>query len=293
MKLGLSSYSFRPLMVSGEMQIEHLFDWLKENGADHLELATLSVAPVNGDMEYELGSDAPMLERIRAASARTGVAVSGICIPASFIDPTTRQAQIGRAERYVELCASLGVGFLRLDVVPWSLRHDTAAFERHFPEIVAACQQIAAHAERHGVIASVEDHGFFMNSSERIKRLLHAVNSPNFKMTLDVGNFLCVDEDTLTGTRASLPHASFVHLKDFYVRRTSPGPGWLETTGKQYIRGSVFGFGDLPTRLILEAVVASGYDGFVSLEYEGNEPTLFGCQTGLENIRRMLGEIKG
>jgi sugar phosphate isomerase/epimerase len=45
--------------------------------------------------------------------------------------------------------------------------------------------------------------------------------------------------------------------------------------------------------MILEAVVASGYDGFVSLEYEGNEPTLFGCETGLANIRRMLGEIRG
>lgn len=41
--------------------------------------------------------------------------------------------------------------------------------------------------ERLGVTASIEDHGFFMNSSERVKRLLQAVDSPNFKMTLDVG----------------------------------------------------------------------------------------------------------
>jgi L-ribulose-5-phosphate 3-epimerase len=39
-------------------------------------------------------------------------------------------------------------------------------------------------------------------------------------------------------------------------------------------------------------VLQSGYDGFASLEFEGNEPILFGCQTGLDNLRRILGEIK-
>lgn len=296
MKLGLSSYSFRPLMDNGAMGIEDVFDWLAAHGAEHLEIATLSVAPPGGDMDYELGADSDTLARIRAASGKTGIPVSGLCIPASFIapDPAARQAQIARAKRYVELCSDMEVEFLRHDVVPWSLRAaDTAAFEREFPGIVDACGQIAAHGQRHGVTTSVEDHGFFMNSSERVKRLLHAVDLPNFRMTLDVGNFLCVDEDALTGTRASLPHASFVHLKDFYVRRTNPGPGWLETDGGQYIRGAVFGYGDLPTAMILKAIVASRYDGFVSLEYEGNEPTLFGCQTGLETIRRMLAESAG
>jgi L-ribulose-5-phosphate 3-epimerase len=117
------------------------------------------------------------------------------------------------------------------------------------------------------------------------------VGLPNFKFTVDVGNFLCVDEDAVVATKASLADASFVHLKDFYVRRALPGPGWLETLGGQFIRGSVFGYGDLQTKMILQAVVDSGYDGFVSLEYEGNEPTLFGCETGLNNIRRMLAEI--
>jgi sugar phosphate isomerase/epimerase len=216
-------------------------------------------------------------------------------MPANFIDGSAadRAAQIELVKRYVEVCDRLGARFLRHDVVPWALRADTAMFEREFAVLTDACQQIASHAARYGVTTSVEDHGFFMNSSERIKRLIHAVNLPNFKMTLDVGNFLCVDEDALTATRACLPHVSFLHLKDFYVRRTSPGPGWLETLGGQYIRGSVFGFGDVETRMILQSVVASGYDGFVSLEYEGGEPTLFGCETGLANIRRMLAEIRG
>ena len=291
MKLGLSSYSFRPLLTNGSLQIGSMFDWLSANGAEHLEIATFSFSQPGNEAAYDLVTDTETLAQIQAASTRTGIPISGICMGAkfAFVDDAERRAQIDQVKRQVELCNRLEVGFLRHDVVLWSHRlTDTAAFESVFPAIVDACHEIATFAATQGVTTSVEDHGFFMNGSDRIKRLLHAVNQPNFRFTVDVGNFLCVDEDALVATRASLADASFVHLKDFYVRRTSPGPGWLETLGGRFIRGSVFGFGDLETEKIVQAVVASGYDGFVSLEYEGNEPVMFGCETGLGNIRRML-----
>ena len=295
MKLGLSSYSFLPLMRNGSMQIEDVFSWVRDHGGEHVELATFSVAPEGTDIHYRLGDDSESLDRLQTASRDTGIPLSGICIPANFIGQgeAERRAQIERAKHYVELCDRINVRFLRHDVVQWSHKGDTAAFESEFAGIVDACHQIAEHAQRYGVTSSVEDHGFFMTSSERIKRLIHAVDLPSFRMTLDVGNFLCVDEDPLLATRACLPQASIVHLKDFYIRPTSPGEGWLETAGGRYIRGSVFGFGDVDTRQIVQSIVASGYDGFVSLEYEGGEPTDYGCATGLNNIRRMLGEIAG
>lgn len=295
MKLGLSSYSFRPLLANGTLQIEGMFDWMKANGAEHLEIATFSFSPPGEEADYDLTKDTATLERLTAASARTGIPISGLCLGAkfAFVDAAERRAQIEQVKRHVELCKRLGVGLLRHDVVIWSQRLKQAAeFEGVFAGIVEACQEIADFAAGHGVTTSVEDHGFFMNGSGRIQRLLHAVDRSNFKFTVDVGNFLCVDEDAVVATRASLADASFVHLKDFYVRRSSPGAGWLETLGGQFIRGSVFGFGDLDTKTILSDIVASGYDGFVSLEYEGGEPSLFGCETGLANIRRMLAQIR-
>ena len=141
------------------------------------------------------------------------------------------------------------------------------------------------------MVTSIENHGFLMNSSERCRRLVQAVDSPNFRMTLDVGNFLCVDEDPLVATRNCLDIASFVHVKDFLLRKRYPGPGWLETLGGRHIVGTVFGFGDLETREIVRAILSSGYDGFVSLEFEGNEPTLMGCDTGLANVIRIFDEV--
>lgn len=290
MQLGVSSYSFRPLLADGSLTIEKMFDWLSTRGAAHVELATFSLAPGGVDAGYDLTQDAATIARLKAGAAATGVAISGICLGASVIGED-RDAQVTVVKRHVELAAELGAKFLRHDVVPWALRPDDALHhERVLPAIIAACREIADHAAPLGVTTSIEDHGFFMNGAARVNQLIAAVDRPNFRFTVDVGNFECVDEDGLVATRAALPNASFVHIKDFYKRRTEPGPGWLRTLGGQFIGGAVFGFGDLPTREIVAAIRASGYDGFVSLEYEANEPVLQGIETGLANFRRMWEE---
>lgn len=292
MQIGFSSWNFRPLMAAGEMQIADVMAWIAQAGGEHIELAAHSFAKEPDDLVLDIGAEPELFEQIRAGSKNAGIPVSGICISATFIDPEQRTFQIERAKRYVDTCDRLGVRFLRHDVVPWARRlESTAEFEREFPGIADACGQIATYAAGFGITTSVEDHGFFMNGSERVKRLLHAVSLPNFRMTLDVGNFLCVDEDPVTGTQACIANAAFVHLKDFYVRRTYPGPGWFETYGHQHILGSIFGFGDLDVRALLRLVRGSGYDGFASLEFEGNEPILFACQTGLDNLKRIMREL--
>lgn len=294
MKIGLSSYSFRPMLTDGRMTLETLFDWLKEHGAEHLEIATFSFAQPGTEVGYDLSADEAVLKRLEAAVARTGVPISGFCLGASFLEGDERRAQIDMVKRHVELCARFGAGFLRHDVVPWALRPaDAGEVEAGFSAIVEGCREVAEFGAQHGVVTGVEDHGFFMNGAERLLRLQHAVEHPNFKLTVDVGNFLCVDDNPYVSTRRTLPHAGFVHVKDFYTRRSEPGPGWLHTAGGEFIRGSVFGYGDLDTKALLASVVASGFDGFLSLEYEGAEPTLFGCEVGLSNIRRMLAEIGG
>jgi L-ribulose-5-phosphate 3-epimerase len=290
MQLGVSSYSFKPLLTSGELSIEAMFDWLRMKGARHLEIATFSFAPGGSEAGYDLTTDSVARCKLQSTAAATGVAISGICLGASFIGDD-RDAQVALVKRHVELTAELGAKFLRHDVVPWSLKPaDPLHIERELPKIIDACREVADFAAGLGVTTSVEDHGFFINGSARINQLIAAVDRPNFRFTLDVGNFECVDEDGLVATRAALPHASFVHIKDFYKRRAEPGPGWLTTLGGQFIRGSIFGYGDLPTEAIVREIKASGYDGFISLEYEANEPTLFGIEAGLNAFRRMWGE---
>ena len=295
MKIGFSSYCFRPRMMAGDMSIGEVIRWIGKTGGSHMELASLSLTPPGEDNAWNLHEHADLLAEIEMATKETGVALSGICIPANFLgDSADQQSQIARTKQYVDLCDRLGVRFLRHDVTNWSRKaKDIAEFEACLPQITDASAEIADYAARFGVTTSIENHGFFFNASERVQRLIHEVGRPNFKTTIDVGNFLCVDEDPLIATERNLPVASFVHLKDFYVRKrgNNPGDGWLKTLGGNYLLGSIVGFGDMDTRGILGAIVESGYDGFVSIEFEGNEDCLFACATGFKNITRILAEI--
>lgn len=288
MRFGVSSYSFLPLLRSGEITLEGVFERVAAFGGTHVELATLTIGQMDAMMDYELCDDAATLKRLEAATADSGMALSGLCIPASVIGED-RDAQIARVKRYIDLCGGLGVRFLRTDVVPWSMRPESQRqVESLFPVITDACVELAEHAAGQGVTLSVENHGFLMNGSERCLRLIEAVGSDHFRMTLDIGNFLCVDEDPEVAVQRCLPVTGFLHVKDFLHRKTLPGPGWLETQHGRHIVGTVFGFGDLDTRAIMARVLASGYNGFVSLEFEGNEPTLMGVETGLRNAMAMV-----
>ncbi|MET0436225.1 MAG: hypothetical protein ABW043_01895, partial [Devosia sp.] len=122
MKIGLSSYSFRPMLADGRMTLETLFDWLQEHGAEHLEVATFSFATPGTEAGYDLSRDEDVLKRLEASVARTGVPISGFCLGASFLQGEGRQAQIDMVKRHVELCVRFGAKFLRHDVVTWALR---------------------------------------------------------------------------------------------------------------------------------------------------------------------------
>lgn len=291
MKIGFSSYCFAEKMMSGEMSVAEVLDWVGASGADHMELAVVGLTSQSSELGWNLDDDPDLVDTIAAAVAKSGVELSGMCIPASFLDSDTGdvRGQIERAKHHIDLADKLGVRFFRHDVTKWGHKDEGIAdVEASFPALVEASKEVAQHAAKYGITTSVENHGFFMNASERVRRLVYAVDEPNFKTTIDVGNFLCVDEDPLIAVRRNLPYASFVHFKDFFLRTVNPGDGWLETSGGNYILGSIFGFGDMDTRGIVKEVVDSGYDGYISLEFEGLEDGMLGATRGLANIRSMV-----
>ncbi len=45
-------------------------------------------------------------------------------------------------------------------------------------------------------------------------------------------------------------------------------------------------------RGVLRAIAASGFDGYVSIEFEGIEDCLLGAEMGLANAKRILDEVR-
>jgi sugar phosphate isomerase/epimerase len=208
----------------------------------------------------------------------------------------------------VDVAAQLGVPLMRHDVAwrPRQLGDEAglagvrwapeaiaiARFEEALPRMVAACQEVADYARQLGITTTVENHLFFVQASDRVQRLINLVNRPNFRSTVDIGNFLCVDESPVVGVSKNLPYAKMIHLKDFYVRPSyaNPGEGWFRSAYGTYLRGAVFGQGDMDVREIFRIIKAQNYDGYASIEFEGLEDPEWGTAVSLANAMRLWQE---
>ncbi len=291
MKFGFSSYSFHQRLSRKDMSLFDVIDWVAESEGEHLELAALSDSPDSPIPNIK--SDPDHVQAVKTRAAERGVTLSNLAVGAvlSSPDPGAVAAEVERVKAYVDLAETLGITLMRHDVVAHGAvpGDDTPAFEEALPRIVAASKEIAQYAAEHGVTTSLENHGFFVQSSDRVRRIVLAVDEPNFKTTLDVGNFVCVDEDPAAAVPANLPYASIVHFKDFYIRPADadPGEGWFRSRGGKYLRGAVVGNGDIDLRSVAASIKASGYDGFASIEFEGHEDCLLGCTRGIANAKRL------
>ena len=156
-------------------------------------------------------------------------------------------------------------------------------------------RQAAEYARERGVKTCSENHGYLLQDSARMLELFAAVDHPNYGFLCDMGNFTVVDEDCATAVSALSDHIVHVHAKDMLVRsgmNFDPGRGYNLSRGGNYWRGTIFGHGNVPTFQILSAIRKSGYDGYVSLEFEGMEPVLEGVEIGTQNLQHMI-EVVG
>jgi sugar phosphate isomerase/epimerase len=277
-KLGVSSYCFRTLMASGEMDLIGVLDWVAASPAQHLEIAAM-------DGEYYLENDDVVSDAAKHAD-ELGVPIVNYLVSG---DLRTADAQeIDRLRRQLDVAHRFGAGIFRHDVAPWAWREqDPGQFESTFERVVEGCRAVADHAADLGIVSTIENHGFFMNGSDRLARLVHAVDRPNFRVTLDLGNGLCVGEVPGRTAAALIDVAASVGVKDFHIRR-SAGDGWLKTLAGDYLLGTIAGHGDVDLPGLL-ALVGTKPDLPVSLEFEGLEATPQAIERSLTNILGLVG----
>ena len=82
-------------------------------------------------------------------------------------------------------------------------------------------------------------------------------------------------------------YARHVHAKDF---APAVSDGFL-TRGGRRIRGTVIGEGMIPIAPCLGALLHAGYDGYVTVEYEGSEDALAAIARGKANLEALLKTV--
>ena len=156
-------------------------------------------------------------------------------------------------------------------------------------ELADACRKVTEYAAAKGIRTMTENHGYFSQDSLRVEKLINTVAHDNFGQLVDLGNFMCADEDPVTAVGRCAPYAFYVHAKDFIFKsgqEPEPGEGFFTTRGGNFLRGTIIGHGVVPVVQCLRALKRAGYDGWLSVEFEGMEDCLKGIEIGLKNLKR-------
>lgn len=285
-QIGLSTYSLIRAIRAGELDLLSALSWIRENGGEHAEIA------------YSLLETPALANDLRKKAADLGLPLSSYTIGANFIQPTASalRQEIERVKREVDIGGALGVKRLRHDAASRPIPEcGMAQFMKDLPVVADAVREVCDHASQYGITTSVENHGYFLQKSDRVQLLIASVGRETFRTTLDVGNFLCADEDPVSAVKSNLPFASHIHFKDFLIRKMPAdlGEGFFKTLAGHSLRGTIVGHGDVDTRSAARLIRESGYDGFISVEFEGMEECRAGSRISMATLKTLFGGASG
>lgn len=287
MKISVSSYSFKQYICQGKMTQFDCVAKAKELGFDAIEFIDLDGAP-------DLALQKENARKIRAEAERLGIEINAYTIGGCLFKETQEEmdAEVERLKGQVEVAAELGAKILRHDVCYTLTKTGNGrSFDLMLPDIAANARKVTEYAQTLGIRTCTENHGYIAQDSDRVERLFNAVAHDNYGLLCDMGNFLCVDEDPALAVSRVAPYAIHVHIKDMLYRKAPFSGNYFPSRGGNYLRGTVVGEGDVPVKQCLRILFKAGYEGFVSLEYEGVEDCIDAIGRGLSNTKAILSEI--
>jgi len=215
MKLTVSTYSFNQALRDGRFKsILELPAKAAEMGFEGVEIVTTPEEMLD------------QAKALRKAADDAGVAVSSACVGADFLRLEVPM-QVAQLRKAVDACAILGAPVLRHDSTSGFTPEYPAprSFAAALPRLVEGYRAVTEYAAGLGVRTAVENHGYFCQDSDRVEALINAVGHPNFGALIDIGNFLCVDEDPAHAVSRLAGLAIHAHAKDFLVKKGGRRPG--------------------------------------------------------------------
>lgn len=278
MTIGVSTYSFQKYKAATGCDLFALCDKTKELGFDHIDFA-------------DQPTGVKMAEELRAYCERIGLPIGAYSVGANFLAEDI-DAELARLRGAVDVAEALGVTVMRHDATFSLPRKHLYSYRDAIREMAPRIREIADYAEAKGIRTCSENHGFIFQAPERVEELILAVGHQNYGWLCDIGNFLCADADPVHAVAIAAPYTFHVHVKDFIVKSgILPKPdGFMVTAGGNYLRGTVIGHGDVPIKNCISALKKGGYDGKLTIEFEGLEDNIKALEYGLSFLRRTVAE---
>ncbi len=285
MKIGVSSYSFSKYLSDTKCGYYKICDIAKEIGFDGIEFINLN------NSSYGIEEDEVALAKgIRKHCERIGLEIAAYTVGANLLADDI-DAELERIRRCVDVAEALGAPIMRHDAAYALRKIHLYSYEDAIEEMVPRIREIADYAERKGIKTCSENHGFIFQAPERVEELILAVNHKNYGWLCDIGNFLCADCDPAESTAIAAPYTFHAHAKDFLFKSADtemPEGYQITTVMGNHIRGTVVGHGAVPVRQCIDILKRAGYDGYISLEFEGPEDNIPAIKQGYKTLRKYL-----
>ena len=284
MKFSISTYSLSGLVGKNGVTEKDLIKIAKEIGFQGIEFAEIHTPDGQDKIEYA--------KELNEECKKVGITPVQYSIGADFLNNDIEK-EIERLKYEVDVASALGVTGMRHDGTSGFLGEErkTKGFNEALPYLIKGCKAVTEYAKAKGIRTMMENHGYFCQDSDRVEKIVTGVNDSNFGLLLDMGNFLCADENPVVAFGKLMPYVSFVHAKDFHVKsgnNIAPVDGFFTTRGGNHLRGAILGHGDVPVFQCLSLAKNAGYDYFVTLEFEGHEEPRMACEWGLNTLKKYI-----
>jgi sugar phosphate isomerase/epimerase len=268
LQLSLAAYSFREYFkdISHERKIEtdaakriDLFQFVDYCAAQGCAGAELTSYYFPKDV------DEAFLLKLRRHCFLRGVEVSGSSVGNTFTNPpgAKRDEQISHVKKWIDHAALLGAPHIRVFAgsAPKGVAKEEA---KKF--CLAALEECADYAGKHGIFLGIENHGGIVAEPADLLDIVRTVKSPWVGINLDSANFHT--DDPYGDFEQCAPYAVNVQMKADVQRR-----------GKNKEAA------DLPR--FVKTLRAANYQGYVALEYESEEDPW----TAVPRLLRQMQEL--
>ena len=269
--IAVSTYSYWRFRRDAKLKIEECIELAAEAGFDAVEI--LEIQMHRRDNAY--------LQTLKRQAFLAGLDLCGMSTHQDFVSPSAEQraANVKRTIASIELAYRLGIPTIRVNTGRWGTTKSFDALmkqrgiepplegytdEDAYPWVIESFEKCLKVAERCGVVLGLENHWGLGRTPEGVLRIVHAVDSPWLRVTMDTGNFL---EDPYDKLEKLAPKTAFVQAKTYY------GGGTWYTLDLDYER-------------IARILRKHRYRGYISLEFEGREDARTAIPKSLAMLRK-------
>ncbi len=162
-------------------------------------------------------------------------------------------------KRLIPSAALIGADVMRVTGSSLMFRHEN--HKEQIERLKNQFKEAVKIAEDCGIKLAVENHIDF--TADEILELVEGVDSPNFGVNFDTGNFLRLLDDPIRGMELLAGYTLAVHLKDLKVNEKEAKPNdWF------FFAGVPVGQGIVDNQKLLEILNRADFKGFLAVEID-------------------------